>query len=314
MSIIYNGELDKVLYRKVFAETLEEIAAADADMVYLDADLMSAVDTLGFWQRNPRQTINCGIAEGNMLGVAGGLSAMGKKPYLHTFGAFASRRVFDQAFLSVAYAGLSARIFGSDPGICAAFNGGTHMALEDIAMFRAVPKATIIEISCGAMLKNLMWQLKDADGLSYIRFTRKAYPKIYSDDHAFKIGKGEIVRPGDDGAVIACGLMVGEALAAAEILAKKGVNIMVIDMFTIKPLDLELVAKAATTGHVVVAENHSTAGGLGDAVASALLEGGYAPKFTKIGINESFGVVGPQDYLQNFFGLNAENIASKFSK
>ncbi|MCL2621161.1 MAG: transketolase family protein, partial [Defluviitaleaceae bacterium] len=154
MSIVYDGSLDKVVYKTVFGETMEAIANADPNVVYLDADLMASIGTRDFWKRNPRQAINVGIAEANMIGIAAGLSAAGKKPYCHTFGPFASRRVYDQAFLSVAYGGNSVRIFGSDPGVTAAFNGGTHMPFEDIALYRAVPNATVLEISDGAMLKS----------------------------------------------------------------------------------------------------------------------------------------------------------------
>ncbi|MCL2753918.1 MAG: transketolase family protein, partial [Defluviitaleaceae bacterium] len=249
-----------------------------------------------------------GIAEANMAGIAAGLSAAGKKPYLHTFGPFASRRMYDQVFLSVAYAGNCARVFGSDPGVCAAFNGGTHMPFEDIALYRAVPNATVMEISDGTMLEALMWQLKDRHGLAYTRLSRKTYPSIYSKDHKFTIGKGEVLRKGSDAAIIACGLMVGEAMMAAESLAKDGINVQVIDMFTIKPLDIELVLEAAKTGIVITAENHNIIGGLGEAVASALLEAGVATKFKRIGVNDSFGQVGPQDFLQKQYGLTAENI------
>lgn len=308
MSIIYDGSLDKIVYKEVFGKTMEALANADPDVVYLDADLMASIGTRDFWKRNPKQAINVGIAEANMIGIAAGLSAAGKKPYCHTFGPFASRRVYDQSFLSVAYSGQSVRIFGSDPGVTAAFNGGTHMPFEDIALYRAIPNATLLEISDGSMLKSLMWQLKDHSGLSYTRLTRKAYPTIYSDDHKFTIGKGEIVRQGKDATIIACGLMVGEALSAAQTLSKEEMDVQVIDMFTIKPLDVDLVLQAAKTGIVVTAENHNIIGGLGEAVATTLLEAGVAPKFKRIGVNDRFGQVGPQDFLQKEYGLTAENI------
>jgi len=308
MAIIYDGSADKALFRAVFAKNIEALAAADPDVVYLDADMMSSIDTRNFWKANPKQAINVGIAEANMAGIAAGLAAGGKKPYTHTFAPFATRRAYDQVFLSIAYAGNSVRVFGSDPGVCAAFNGGTHMPFEDIALMRAVPNATVMEISDSSMLKSIMWQIKDREGLTYVRLNRKAYDAIYSDDHDFAIGKGQIVREGSNAAVIACGLMVSEALKAADILLKDNIKLKVIDMFTIKPLDADLVLDAAKTGVVITAENHNTIGGLGDAVASTLLEAGVSPKFKKIGVNDSFGVVGPQDFLQNHFGLTADNI------
>ena len=310
MAIIYNGTLDSVPYKNVFGKTMEAIADSDPAVVYLDADLMNSIGTRSFWQRNKRQAINCGVAEANMVGIAAGLSAGGKKPYVHTFGPFASRRCYDQVFLSVAYAGNSVRIFGSDPGVTAAFNGGTHMPFEDLALMRAIPHATVIEISDGAMLEALMWQTKDRPGLTYIRTARKAYPTVYSADHKFEIGKGQVLTDGTDATIIACGLMVSEAMAAAKTLADEGIKVRVIDMFTIKPLDAELVLQAAReTGIVVTAENHNVIGGLGSAVADVLLESGVPVKFKKVGVQDEFGQVGPQNYLQEQYGLTAAAIA-----
>ena len=306
MAIIYTGAADQTPYKNIFGKTMEAIADSDPNVVYLDADLMNSIGTYSFWQRNKRQAINCGIAEANMVGIAAGLSAGGKKPYVHTFGPFATRRCYDQLFLSVAYAGLSARIFGTDPGVTAAFNGGTHMPFEDLALMRAIPHATVIEISDGAMLENLMWQIKDREGLTYVRTTRKAYPTLYSPDHAFEIGKGEVVADGMDCTIIAAGLMVGEALKAAKTLAESGITARVIDLFTIKPIDRELVLKAAREmGVIVTAENHNIIGGLGDAVADVLLPSGISVKFKKVGVNDQFGAVGPMDYLQEQYGLTA---------
>ena len=310
MAIIYNGNPDSVAYKSVFGKTMEALANEDPAVVYLDADLMSSFGTRDFWQRNKRQAINCGIAEANMVGIAAGLSAGGKKPYVHTFGPFASRRCYDQVFLSVAYAGNSVRIFGTDPGVTAAFNGGTHMPFEDMALMRAIPHATVIEISDGAMLENIMRQIKDRPGLTYIRTNRKAYPTVYSSDHPFEIGKGEVLRAGTDCTIIACGLMVGEAMLAAKALAEAGISARVIDMFTVKPIDRELALNAAReTGIVVTAENHNVIGGLGDAVADVLLTSGVPVKFKKIGVKDRFGQVGPQAYLQEQYGLTAAAIA-----
>lgn len=308
--IIYDGSMDKEAYKNVFGRVIEQICAEDKDAVYLDSDLMNSFGTLGFRERNRTQAINCGVAEANMIGIAAGLSAGGKKPYAHTFGPFASRRCFDQVFLSVGYGGNSVRLFGSDPGVTAAFNGGTHMPFEDMALMRAVPGSTVIDVTDAAMLESLMWQIKDRCGLTYVRTTRKSYPAVYSADHDFRIGKGEIVRDGTDLTVVACGLMVGEALKAAENLKEKGVNARVVDMFTVKPIDTELVLRcAAETGAIVTAENHNVTGGLGDAVGAELLENGACVPVEKVGVVESFGSVGPQDYLQEYYGLTAAKVA-----
>ena len=310
MAIIYDGSMDKDVYKNVFGRTMEAIANEDSDVVYLDSDLMNSFGTHSFWKKNKRQAINCGISEANMIGVAAGLSAGGKKPYVHTFGPFATRRSFDQSFLSVAYAGNSVRIFGSDPGVTAAFNGGTHMPFEDMALMRSVPHSTVIEITDAAMLENIVRQIKDRQGLTYIRTSRKNYPAVYSTDHPFEIGKGEMLRDGSDATVIACGLMVGEAMKAANALAEKNINVRVVDMFTIKPIDTELVVRCAVeTGAIITAENHNVIGGLGDAVCDALVRGGKQVPVKKVGVEDEFGSVGPQDYLQNFYGLTAEKIA-----
>ncbi|MCL2618367.1 MAG: transketolase family protein [Defluviitaleaceae bacterium] len=310
MAVIYDGTPEKRVYKNIFGETMEAIAAADDQVVYLDADLMNSIGTLGFWKRNPRQAINCGIAEANMMGIAAGLSAGGKKPYAHTFGIFASRRCFDQVFISAAYAGNSVRIFGSDPGVTAGFNGGTHMPFEDMALMRAVPGSTVIEVSDAAMLADIMWQVKDREGLTYVRVTRKNYPALYSGNHEFTIGRGQVVREGKDAAVIACGLMVGEAMAAAETLKGEGIDLRVVDMFTVKPIDRELAVRTASeTGVVLTAENHNIIGGLGDSVADVLLSEGVRTKFRKLGVQDQFGSVGPQPYLQEFYGLTAAKIA-----
>jgi len=311
MAIIYDGSMDKKLYKDVFGSTIEALAEADPDVVYLDADLMNSFGTRGFWSRNKKQAFNCGISEANMMGVAAGLSAGGKKPYVHTFGPFATRRSYDQSFLSIAYAGNSVRILGSDPGVTAAFNGGTHMPFEDMALMRAIPHSTVIEISDGAMLEFVLRNTKDREGLTYIRTTRKNYPTLYSADHTFTIGKGEVVRTGSDVTIISCGLMVGEAMKAAATLEAQGVSVQVVDMFTVKPIDEELVLYCADkTKAIVTAENHNIIGGLGDAVSNVLVKNKCLVPMAKVGVNDEFGQVGPQNYLQEQYALTADAIVN----
>jgi transketolase len=307
--IIYDGTMDKEVYKNVFGRVIEQLCNEDPDVVYLDADLMNSFGTSGFWKRNKRQAINCGVSEANMMGIAAGLSAAGKKPYAHSFGPFASRRSYDQIFLSIGYAGNSVRVFGSDPGVTAAFNGGTHMPFEDMALMRAVPHSTVIDISDGVMLEQLMRITKDMKGLIYFRTTRKSYPSLYSKDHVFTIGRGEILRDGRDLTIIACGLMAGEALKAAGMLEEKGIKARVVDMYTVKPLDTRLVIQCAEeTGAILTSENHNIIGGLGDAVGAALLESGIPVKMHKHGVKDEFGSVGPQDYLMEHYGLRAADI------
>lgn len=304
--VIYDGSAEKKAHKNVFADAIARLAAEDPSVIYLDADLMNSAGTYSFWQKNPEQALNCGISEANMIGVAAGLSAVGRKPYCHTFGPFASRRCFDQVFLSVGYAKNSVRIFGSDPGVTAAFNGGTHMPFEDMALMRSIPAAAVFDLADGVQFDWLLTAVKDRPGVTYMRSTRKNYKTIYEAGSTFEIGKGNVLTDGKDLTIIACGLMVGEAMEAAQILGQEGISVRVIDMFCVKPLDKELVWKAAAeTGAIVTAENHNVIGGLGDAVAAALLEKTGVP-FAKHGVQDQFGQVGPVDYLQEQYGLTAK--------
>ena len=308
MNIIYTGEFDTRLFKNVLGETISELLREDENVVYLDADLMSCIGTAKLPKETDR-AINCGVAEANMIGVACGLSAAGFKPIVHTFGPFASRRCYDQVFLSGGYAGNSVTVIGTDPGVTASFNGGTHMPFEDVALYRSVPNATIVDITDIPMLKSFLRQAKDLPGVKYLRVGRKSPAKVYSEDSHFEIGKGIVLREGKDAAIIACGIMVHEAMQAARILSQEGIEAAVIDIFTIKPLDAELVrAYAKKTGAIVTAENHNRIGGLYNAVKEVL--DGEA-KTGYVAVEDEFGEVGPQDYLQKRFGLTAENIVSK---
>ena len=205
-----------------------------------------------------------------MIGVAAGLAAEGFKPICHTFGPFASRRCFDQVFLSGAYAGNDITVLGTDPGVTAALNGGTHIPFEDVALYRTIPTAIIFDPTDIGQLENVLRQSVDLPGIKYIRVGRKDLPKVYEEGTAFEVGKALVVREGKDATVVAAGIMLGEALKAAEALAKEGIEIEVIDPVTIKPLDEETIAASAKkTGCVVVAENHSVHGGLYSAVLEA---------------------------------------------
>ncbi|HHT45520.1 MAG TPA: transketolase family protein [Fastidiosipila sp.] len=306
--VVFDGSREKADHKSVYANTIQALAAEDEKIIALDADLMNSSGTFKFWKEHPDQMINVGVAEANMMGIAGGLSAVGRIPYVHTFGPFASRRSFDQTFISIGYAGNSVRIFGSDPGVCAAFNGGTHMPFEDMALMRAIPGATVFDISDAVLLGWVLRDIKSNEGVTYLRSTRKSFLKIYEEGSTFEQGKANLLREGKDAAVIACGLMVGEAMLAAEELAKEGIELTVIDMFTVKPLDHEAVAKAAETGAIVTAENHNIIGGLGESVAASLLEQGLPVAFKRHGVMDRFGQVGAVDYLQEVYGLTAKDL------
>lgn len=308
-NVAYDGTLERTVHKTVFAKAIEEIAKEDSKVVYLDADLMNSSGTYKFWKGNPKQAINCGIAEANMMGVAGGLSAVGLKPYAHTFGPFASRRCYDQVFISIAYAKNSVRIYGSDPGVCAAFNGGTHMPFEDMALMRAIPESTVIDLADGVQFDWVLKEVKDRKGLTYMRSTRKSYKKIYEEGSTFEIGKANLIKDGSDLTFIATGLMVGEAMEAAAKLESEGISVRVVDMFTVKPIDTNMILKCAQeTGAVITTENHNIIGGLGDAVASVILESGLSCKFKKHGVYDKFGQVGPVEYLQEVYGLTSTEL------
>ena len=243
-----------------------------------------------------------------MSGVAAGLAAAGFKPVIHSFGPFASRRCFDQIFLSGGYAHNDITVIGSDPGVCDTFNGGTHMPFEDVALYRAMPTATIIDVTDGAMLQNVLPKLPDISGVKYLRVGRKPSPTVYAEGEDFEIGKGVVLREGADVAIIACGIMVAKALAAADALAKEGVEATVIDMFTIKPLDQALVVEyAKKCGAVVTCENHNRVGGLFAAVSEVLSVQQPTP-MTYVAVEDEYGEVGPQDYLEERFGLTVGHI------
>ena len=310
MKIIYNGEPDKRLYKEVIGQTIEELMHEDEKVVWLDADLTSCSGTN---KGTGDRYVNCGIAEANMAGIGAGLSASGMKPFIHTFGPFASRRIFDQIFLSGGYAGNSVTVIGTDPGITAAFNGGTHMPFEDTALYRALPGATIYDITDVAMLEYALRASKDQPGIKYIRVGRKASYPVYEPGTKFTPGKGVVLREGSDAVIVASGIMVHEALQAAEKLAAEGIEAAVIDPITIKPFDSELVRKWAEKTRVVVGtENHNYIGGLISAIQDAIC--GVECKFGYVAVEDEYGEVGPLDYLRTRFDLTDDHIVSVVKK
>ena len=295
--------------RAVYAQTLIELAEKDERIVLLEADLMRASGTGVFKGRFPERTFNMGVAEANMVGVAAGLSAGGKIPFATTFGCFAARRTYDQFFVSANYAQLNVKLTGTDPGISAAFNGGTHMPFEDYGIMRNVPKLVVFEPCDPVSLKKLLHQSAYHQGCTYMRLYRKPLNSIYSEDETFELGKGKVLNDGTDATIIATGaLMVQEALKAAETLKSDGISAAVIDMHTVKPIDAELIIKyAKKTGLIITFENHQIINGLGSAVAETLAEN-CPCRLKRIGVEDEFGEVGTQEFLQERFKLTAGNI------
>lgn len=289
-----------------------DLAKKDDKVVFLDADLSSCIGSTKFQQEFPDRFFNCGIAEANMVAVAAGLSSVGFKPYVHTFGCFASRRDYDQLFLSVGYAHQVIHLIGTDPGITAQYNGGTHMPFEDIALMRQIPNMTIIEPSDDYSLWKLTEEIHEKNLMSYTRIPRKGVVHRYTEGEEIVLGKGKELSDGEDVSIIALGaLMVDAACGAADILAKKGIKATVIDLLSVKPFDEELILKAAKrTGRVLVCENGRYAGGIGEGIA-AFLSKTYPVKMDFVWVGERYGEVGNLSYLAPAFGFTAENIAEK---
>lgn len=297
--------------RFVYCNALIAAAQQDPRIVSLDCDLSSSCGTKGFKKAFPERAFNLGIQEQNVCAMAGGLSAAGLIPFMHTFAVFATRRIYDQIFISCAYAGQNVKIVGCDAGVSAAFNGGTHMAFEDVGIMRVMPHVTIVEPSDPVMMRSLVPQIAKADGVFYLRMPRKNVYQIYEDGSAFTLGKAEIIREGTDITLIATGLEVVQALRAAEQLTKEGISARVVDMFTIKPIDADCIKRcAAETGAIVTCENENIIGGLGSAVAEVLVESLPVP-MGRIGVKDEFGEVGPQSYLEERFALTAPFIVDK---
>lgn len=305
MSRVKTG--DKEL-RKVFAETLEELMRENKDVIYLEADLAGAIGTAGLFASMPEQAFDMGIMEANMVGVGAGMSVKGKIPFMHSFGTFTSRRCADQTFLSGCYNHANIKIAGSDPGITAETNGGTHMPFEDMGIYRSFPGITILDVAEPRLLHEMLRSMAEEYGVMYIRFPRKGKTCYYEETQTFSIGKGIVVRDGEDVTVIASGIEVPEAILAAEELEEEGIRVRVVDMFTVKPLDEELVtACARETGAVVTAENHNKIGGLGSAVSEVLAENAAVP-FRRVGVPDCFGEVGSLSFLSEKFGISKNHI------
>ena len=301
-----------VLMRDAYCAAMLKAAGENENVVFLDADLSSAFGMTPFFKAFPERAIQCGIAEANMVGIAAGLSSVGKIPFAHSFGCFTSRRACDQVMISCSYAKQNVRLIGSDPGITAAHNGGTHMPFEDMGVLRSIPGITLLDITDPAMLTDITAQLATDKyyGVYYMRFPRKNAPAVYEDGSTFEIGKGNVLKIGTDVTVIASGIMVAEALAAAEVLQSQGVSARVIDIFTWKPIDTELVVTAATeTGAIVTAENHNITGGLFSAVTEVTSQKCPVP-VEPVGITDRFGQVGSESYLRTAYGLTEESIVN----
>lgn len=300
--------------RDVYCETLINIAEKDDRVVLLEADLMLAAGTYPFQDKFPERTFNLGICEANMMGIAGGMSAMGKIPVASTFTPFASRRAYDQVFLSIAYAGMNVKIRGLDPGISAQLNGGTHMCFEDVGLMRNIPNMTIVEPVDEVQLQQMLPEIINHQGAVYFRTFRLKAEKIYDEKYKFVWGKPDLLIEGKDVVIFATGIVVNNALIAAELLNKEGISAKVFNVHTIKPLDINTIINAVKeTGAAVTVENSSIINGLGSAIAEILVENCLVP-MERVGIRDVFGEVGMIDYLFERYNLMPIDIVKAAKK
>lgn len=299
---------------RAYFEFLRDGMKANENLMHVEADLglsLLKLDSAYIQDKYPFQYLDVGIQEANAVCVAAGLSAVGFVPFVHTFAPFMCRRACDQVFISGAYSKSNVKLIGSDPGVMAAFNGGTHMPFEDVAIMRAIPEMNIVEPSDTVLAKEVFKLAAETEGMFYIRFTRKQAAKLYEEGSTFTLGKGNVIKEGSDVTIIACGIMVEEGLEAVEQLKAQGVSARLIDMFTIKPIDRALIVESAKkTGAIVTVENHNTIGGLGDAVTKVVMEACMVP-VERVGVEDRFGQVGDVEFLKEEYGLTAQNIVEK---
>ena len=295
--------------RAMYAQCLGELMERDEKLVLLDADLSKACGTFPLRKRFPDRIYDCGVAEQNMISIAAGLASYGYKPWAESFAPFATRRVCDQIAISVCYAKRNVKIVGTDPGIAAELNGGTHMSLEDMGVVRSIPGLVIFEPTDTVQLKAAMPVLHAYEGPVYMRMNRKEFPTVFPEGYRFDLFKADLLRAGTDVTILAAGLMVSESLQAAEALAAEGISCEVINVHTIKPIDREtILASAQKTGVIVTAENHNVIGGLRSAVLEALAHD-PVPVWA-VGAEDRFGEVGKLPYLKEALGLNAAHVTA----
>lgn len=299
---------EKMATRAAYGKALVEIGAENPNLVVMDADLSKSTMTNEFSKTYPERFFNMGIAEQNMMGSAAGLALSGKVVCASTFAMFAAGRAFEIIRNSIGYTGANVKVCATHAGITVGEDGASHQTFEDIALMRTIPGMTVVNPSDGVSTKMLMKQVVDFDGPCYVRLGRAAVPVFYDETADIKLGKANVLREGKDVTVIATGIMVAEAMTAAAQLEEEGIDVRVIDMHTIKPLDEDIIIKAAKeTGKIVTAEEHSVIGGLGSAVAEVLVRECPA-KVKMVGQHDTYGESGKPDELKEKYGMTAEDI------
>lgn len=300
----------KVATRDAYGDALVNLGKKRTDVVVLDADLSGSTKTAKFAKAFPDRFFNMGIAEQDMMGTAAGFAVAGKLPFVSTFAVFATGRAWEQVRQSICYPNLNVKVVASHSGISVGEDGGSHQSVEDIAVMRVIPHMTVIVPADGPETLQAIEAVAEYDGPCYVRVGRNKVPTLFGEDYTFKIGKAHVFNEGKDAAIIATGLMVAEALKARDQLKMEGIDASVINMSTIKPLDVEaVVAASRRCGAIVTAEEHSIIGGLGGAVAEALSEAAPAP-LVRVGIKDKFGTSGDFDGLMKHYELSAEFIVA----
>lgn len=305
--------MPKIATREAYGEALVELGEKIKDLVVLDADLSKSTKTSVFAKKFPERFFNMGIAEQNLMGVAAGLATCGKIPFASTFAVFATGRAFEQIRNSICYPNLNVKIAASHAGITVGEDGATHQSIEDIALMRALPNMVVINPADAVETKKAVFAAAMHKGPVYIRLGRHPVDVIFDESYEFQLGKGVVLKEGEDIAIIATGIMVGEALKAYEELKKENINAMVVNIHTIKPIDKDVILKTANCKAVITVEEHTIYGGLGSAVAEVLSE--EKPVLLKrIGIEDTFGESGKPEELLKMYGLTADRIVSEAIK
>ena len=302
---------NKMATREAYGKALVKLGKINDDVVVLDADLSKSTKTNDFLKAYPNRFFNMGIAEQNLVGAACGFATAGKIPFASTFAMFATGRAFEVIRNSVCYPKLNVKICATHAGITVGEDGGSHQSVEDISLMRSIPNMTVVVPADGIEAEKMIFAAAEFNGPMYVRLGRSAVPTIFGEDYNFEIGKGVVLRDGNDVTIIACGIMVNEALIAADILKEDNINARVINMSTIKPIDTELIIKAAKeTKAIVTAEEHSIIGGLGSAVSEVVCEN-HPVVVKKVGMNDCFGESGTPNELLAKYGLTAKDIVEK---
>lgn len=300
--------MSKIATRDAYGKALVKLGQINDDVVVLDADLSKSTKTYDFGKSFPQRFFNMGIAEQNLIGAACGLATAGKIPFASTFAMFATGRAFEVIRNSACYPKLNVKVCATHAGITVGEDGASHESVEDISIMRSIPNMTVLVPADGVETEQMIFEAAKFNGPMYVRLGRSAVPTLFNEEYKFEIGKGVVVREGNDATVIACGMMVSEAVIAHEMLKAENINVRVINMSTIKPIDRELIIKAAEeTKAIVTAEEHSIIGGLGSAVSEVVVE--ECPVIVKkVGVKDTFGESGTPAELLKKFGLTSEEI------